>query len=190
MAKMYKIVLCGNYSVGKTSLVTRLVRNIFNTGMPPTIGASFITWKPDPRQKDYYGIWDTAGQERFAELLPLYFREAHIILYCWDSRTPVDEVALNNMYAKVRQYTNGYFYVVLTKSDLYDGVDFNPLKEWIKSIENSGGVFITSAQTGIGVRELFMDIDKQLKTKLPPLKKDNLTLEQHTNNPRRKCCNR
>ena len=79
------------------------------------------------------------------------------------------------------------FYVVLTKSDLYSGADFNPLKEWIKGIEGSGGVFITSAQTGQGVRELFVDIDKQLREHPPKPKKDGITLDRHQRSGR-KCC--
>lgn len=190
MGKMYKVVLCGNYSVGKTSLAVRLIRNIFNSTTPPTIGASFMTWKPDPREKDYYGIWDTAGQERFADLLPLYFRDAQAIVYCWDSRIPIDERALDTMYSKVREYTNGIFYIALTKSDLYNGIDFTPLKEWVANISNSGGVFITSSQTGQGVRELFTDIDKQLKTNPPKPKQPALTLENSSSSTGRKCCHR
>lgn len=187
MSKMYKIVLCGNYGVGKTSLVLRLIKNIFQDKAPPTIGASFLTWKADPREKSYYGIWDTAGQERFADLLPLYFRDAHIVIYCWDCRSPFDKTSVEKMYNQVRQYTNGFFYFVLTKSDLYAGEDFNSLKEWMKEIDYSGGVFITCSQNGQGVRELFADIDKRVKNNpLPPLKKEGVSIEP--NKQRRNCC--
>lgn len=187
---MYKLVLCGNYSVGKTSLVIRLIRNIFNQTTPATIGASFLTWKPDPREKDYYGIWDTAGQERFAELLPLYFRDAQAVVYCWDCRNEFDERVFEAMYSKVREYTNGIFYVALMKSDLYGGIDFNPLKEWIKTVHDAGGVFITSSQTGQGVRELFLDIDKKLRENPPKPKvnADRVSLANSSARSTRKCC--
>lgn len=75
-----KVVLLGESSVGKTALVTRLSKNIFEPTLD-TIGAHFTLLKLDHNRFD---IWDTAGQERFDSLAPLYYRDASIILIIFD----------------------------------------------------------------------------------------------------------
>jgi GTPase SAR1 family protein len=41
---LFKVVLVGDSSVGKTSLLSRLTRNEFSLDMKPTIGVEFATW--------------------------------------------------------------------------------------------------------------------------------------------------
>jgi len=74
-----KLVMLGNTAVGKSSIVERYV---FGRFVPchhtSTIGAQFNT----KRVADKYrvDIWDTAGQERFRTLIPMYVRNAHIVV--------------------------------------------------------------------------------------------------------------
>jgi small GTP-binding protein len=61
----YKLVLLGDSAVGKSSLVSRFVRDEFSDAPQPTIGAAFLTKTvkcDDTLIK--FEIWDTAGQER------------------------------------------------------------------------------------------------------------------------------
>ncbi|KAK4956969.1 hypothetical protein LTR66_013301, partial [Elasticomyces elasticus] len=86
-----KIVVLGSQGVGKTSLVTRYVKNTFH---PPasaqsqsTIGASFLTTRIHDPESDTtirLQIWDTAGQERFRSISKLYYRGAHAAVLCYD----------------------------------------------------------------------------------------------------------
>lgn len=65
----YKIVLLGESSVGKSSILERLQNNSFDDNKSSTIGAAFIS-KKVVRDTDLINlqIWDTAGQERFHNL--------------------------------------------------------------------------------------------------------------------------
>lgn len=81
-----KLVLLGDSSVGKSSLVLRFVKNQFNVEQVTTVGAAFLQQTvplDDTEDKIQFGIWDTAGSERYKALAPMYYRgaEAAIIVY-------------------------------------------------------------------------------------------------------------
>ena len=79
----YKVVVLGESSVGKTSLVHRFTSNRFDTRTSNTIGAAFTTKvysTPDkPDRKINLEIWDTAGQERYRSLY------SNVLSECKDS---------------------------------------------------------------------------------------------------------
>ncbi|OMJ84618.1 hypothetical protein SteCoe_14209 [Stentor coeruleus] len=81
----YKIIIIGDGSVGKTSLVMRIVDNQFSYSMPMTIGVDNYSrvLQINSTTKINLSIWDTAGQERFSVVAPSYFRgsKAAIIVY-------------------------------------------------------------------------------------------------------------
>ena len=63
---LFKILLVGNTSVGKSSLLLRFSENVFNESFLPTIGVDFKIRTFDLGGKQVkMQIWDTAGQERF-----------------------------------------------------------------------------------------------------------------------------
>ena len=76
-----KIVFLGESSIGKTSIVHRLIRDVFNDNPESTIGASFMTYEKDNIR---YNVWDTAGQERYMSLSQMYYRNSDIILLVFD----------------------------------------------------------------------------------------------------------
>jgi GTPase SAR1 family protein len=84
----YKVVLFGTNSVGKSSILVRLVHNKFHKNIDATIGASFFCHnlkRPTPEGDRYVQLrlWDTAGSERFSSLLPMYVRGAACVLICF-----------------------------------------------------------------------------------------------------------
>ncbi|KAH3762476.1 RAB GTPase protein A3 [Pelomyxa schiedti] len=85
----YKVVLLGDPSAGKTSIVTRLTSNAFIPEIPSTIGA---TYQVHNVAVDgcivKLEIWDTAGQERYRSLTPMYMRGAHAGVIVYDITSP------------------------------------------------------------------------------------------------------
>jgi len=82
--RTFKIVLLGNYSVGKSTFAARFHGKEL---LKPesTIGASFSAYKH--KINDNYitfNIWDTAGQERYRSLTKIYFRGVHICILMYD----------------------------------------------------------------------------------------------------------
>jgi GTPase SAR1 family protein len=82
MSSNKRLVTVGDAHIGKSSLLHRLTYD----SMPPshsssTVGAAFFS-------KDLSGMrlnmWDTAGQERFRSIIPLYLRDADVVLLVYD----------------------------------------------------------------------------------------------------------
>ena len=80
-----KIVVMGDVAVGKTSLVTKTVHDIFEENQKSTIGASFSA-KIVVVQGDEVklNIWDTAGQEKYRSMVPLYYKDADAAVLVFD----------------------------------------------------------------------------------------------------------
>lgn len=84
MTTVHKIqtVILGEATAGKTSIVSRLVKNSFTENTCSTIGAAFMVGKFDDLRYDF---WDTAGQERYLSLMPMYYRKGDILLLVFDA---------------------------------------------------------------------------------------------------------
>ncbi|CAM41428.1 small GTP binding protein rab6-like protein, partial [Leishmania braziliensis MHOM/BR/75/M2904] len=87
----HKLVLLGDQSVGKTSILTRFMYDTFDQQYQPTIGIDFFSKTihlEDDRDVRLH-LWDTAGQERFHSLIPSYIRNssATVVVYDITSRS-------------------------------------------------------------------------------------------------------
>lgn len=181
----YKLVFCGEFGVGKTSLM-----NMFNTGSYSsntisTIGASFQN-KYLPEHKMTIGMWDTAGQERFNSLLPLYFRNAHAVIYCWGWDIPFNAEIVEKFITEFRNHNEtAEIFFVVTKRDLCPDkivylTDFERFCQ-----DHHTTINYTSSKKNIGITELFESIIVYLKTiNLPK----NETVEINYYNRTNYCC--
>jgi Ras-related protein Rab-21 len=80
-----KVVLLGEGRVGKTSLVLRFCKDVFQEVQPPTVQASYLDKQLTlDGSRINLAIWDTAGQERFHALGPIYYRDADAALLVFD----------------------------------------------------------------------------------------------------------
>merc|ERR1711933_245843 len=81
----FKLVLLGDTSVGKSSIVIRFVKGQFSEYQESTIGAAFLTQTvPVQDCTVKFEIWDTAGQERYHSLAPMYYRGAAAAIVVYD----------------------------------------------------------------------------------------------------------
>ena len=102
----FKLVLLGDSSVGKSSIVNRFVKDSFDEFRESTIGAAFLSQTIKIRDEELvsqnqaggegdgdsdngyvtikFEIWDTAGQERYKSLAPMYYRNANAALVVYD----------------------------------------------------------------------------------------------------------
>ena len=85
-----KVVIIGDSSVGKTSILFRFVFDKFDEHNLPTLGAGFKTTKvPFEDEEGTSGyttlnLWDTAGQEKFDSLTKMYFKQAEAAIIVYD----------------------------------------------------------------------------------------------------------
>merc|ERR1712023_423925 len=86
---LLKVIILGDSSVGKTSLMNMYVNKKFNNQYKATIGADFltkevmVTHNGDQRLVTMQ-IWDTAGQERFQSLGVAFYRGADACILVFD----------------------------------------------------------------------------------------------------------
>ena len=85
-ATRVKILILGESSVGKSSLLTQYIENKFMPTHMPTIGVEYkqklIT--TDDQSLVKVQIWDTAGTERFRTITPIYYRNVDGVLLVFD----------------------------------------------------------------------------------------------------------
>ena len=82
---LFKIIVIGDSSVGKTNLLSRFVKNQFSTDSKPTIGVDFATKTVSIDRKNIkVQVWDTAGQERFKAFSSAYYNGSHAAIIVYD----------------------------------------------------------------------------------------------------------
>ncbi|KAH0796024.1 ras family protein [Histomonas meleagridis] len=83
-SKNTKVVLCGSSSVGKTTILQRILNKEIDN-IPSTLGVGFATiYYTYNETKVGLNLWDTAGQEAFRSLVNIYFRDAEIAVLVFD----------------------------------------------------------------------------------------------------------
>lgn len=81
----YKVVLVGDISVGKTSIISQYIENNFKEVYDPSIGVDFSSKTVRFRGRHLkLQMWDTAGQEKYKSLIPSYIRGSSIIFLVYD----------------------------------------------------------------------------------------------------------
>ncbi|KAM9097325.1 ras-related protein Rab-36 isoform 3-T4 [Sarcophilus harrisii] len=83
--KVSKVVVLGDLYVGKTSLINRFCKDIFDRHYKATIGVDFEIERFEIAGVPYsLQIWDTAGQEKFKCIASAYYRGAQVIITAFD----------------------------------------------------------------------------------------------------------
>ncbi|KAJ7331719.1 hypothetical protein JRQ81_013899 [Phrynocephalus forsythii] len=83
---MFKVLIIGDATVGKTSLVQRYANDSFNKHYKSTVGVDFalkvVQWSEAETVR--LQLWDIAGQERFTSMTRLYYKEASSCVIMFD----------------------------------------------------------------------------------------------------------
>ena len=86
--KQCKVVLLGESGVGKTSIISRFIDDVFEEGLETTTGASYagknMVFKDYQNQVVNFEIWDTAGQEKYRALTQIFYKDASIAILVYD----------------------------------------------------------------------------------------------------------
>jgi Ras-related protein Rab-1A len=92
---LFKILLVGDSSVGKTSVLLRYTDRTFSPMYQTTIGVDFRIATLNINNKIIkLQLWDTAGQDRYRRIVSSYYRGAHglILVYDITNRTSFENV--------------------------------------------------------------------------------------------------
>ena len=102
---LFKVLLIGDSSVGKTSVLLRYVDDTFNPEFQTTIGVDFkiSTFQLNGKVIKLQ-LWDTAGQDRFKNIVASYYRGAHGIILAFDITNSASFQNVNRWYEEAQNY--------------------------------------------------------------------------------------
>ena len=162
---IFKILIIGNASVGKTSLLRRYVNGMFDESTIMTVGVDFFTKEINyDNAHCLLQLWDLGGQERFRYLLDNFVMGARGALLLFDlTRMPIIEDILE--WVNIARLHDMSLPIILigTKLDLEDLIaveDEDALN--VKNTFNMIDYIKTSAKTGYNVEEVFEIMVKEL----------------------------
>ncbi|EGC36269.1 hypothetical protein DICPUDRAFT_78083 [Dictyostelium purpureum] len=195
--RVIKIVIIGEKSVGKTSILKRYVDQRFIT-LKPTIGIDFVN--KDVMVNDQMvtlQLWDTSGQERFRSLEVSYYRGADCCILVFDvtSEKSLHDLKLwrDDFIEKTGvQDADNFPFVVLGNKvdDPNRKIKEKQAQQWCET--NIGGKFIyfdTSAKDNINIEQVFKHISHfsnfQSIPKTPPEELINITAQDENKSS---CC--
>ncbi len=155
-----KLILTGDYKVGKSSLILRFVENLFKNSYQSTIGVEISQKVLDLSEdtKMNFAIWDIGGQmTRMAPYRKKFYVGANAAFIVVD-RTREDHLkSIDVWYNDIKTHLNANVSVIIVgnKSDLADEIVIS--EEDIKELaeKNNFHYILTSAKTGENVNEAF-----------------------------------
>ena len=119
----FKIIFLGDQGVGKSSILNRFANDKFENNYQATIGLDFHSKSARIDNQDVrLLLYDTAGQEKFRSLIPMYMRDADIIIVVYDITSKDSFTHINNWLEKVNELKgrDAIFALVGNKLDLCD----------------------------------------------------------------------
>ncbi|GMG33906.1 unnamed protein product [Ambrosiozyma monospora] len=172
MLTKYKIVFLGDQGVGKTSLITRIMYDTFDSHYAATIGIDFLSKTMYLDDKTIrLQLWDTAGQERFRSLIPSYIRDSNVAIIVYDITNKESFNDVTKWFNVVKEERGSNVLVVLVgnKSDLDNKTITNEEGETLAKKLGCNFFIETSSKNGYNVKNLFKKIGKLL----PELQNEN-----------------
>lgn len=118
----FKVVVLGDESSGKTSIIRRAVENKFSKEYEATLGVDLFTKTVCTPGRKYVRlqVWDTSGQERFKASIPSYIRDCHIAIIAFDVTSREQYGSIEkwvNEVSELREQDEVWVFVVATKCD-------------------------------------------------------------------------
>lgn len=184
---LYKVLVIGDYAVGKTSIIRRYCEGSFTPNYKLTIGVDFalkkIEW--DDSTIVNLQLWDVAGHERFGTMTRVYYKYAIAAIIVFDLTRPATFDAVlkwrEDLNSKVVLANSEPIPVLLlaNKCDLVESVDRDKLDKFCKE-HRLIGWFATSAREDVNIddamKKLVATILTVAKTNIPKGPEESLEL--------------
>ena len=162
---LYKILLLGDSSVGKTCFLMRYSDNTFQEIHMSTIG---LDYKLKNVQLDdgnivKIQIWDTAGQDRFRSITKNYYKGAHGIILIYDITSRKTYENIKNWVTQIKEEVSDKVNIILVGNKIDDEKNRKVSTEEGEKMAKEIGFYFyeTSAKTGINIDSTFNDLVKK-----------------------------
>lgn len=200
-----KLLIIGDTSVGKSSILLTYTDNYFPEAHLATIGVEYkVKELLTDKYKVVLQIWDTAGQERFRSITKSFFRNTNGILFVYDVTDRKTFQNVKDWIKDSEMHDSGFEKLLCgNKIDLKEErqVSFEELVEY--GIKKKIDVIETSAKSKINIDESFKklvdlilsnktedEINKEFAVKAPQNenKNKNISLTKSSLQTKKKGC--
>ena len=156
----FKLIVVGDINTGKSYILNRFTKNVFEEHYNAPIELDFISKNYTIHNQEVrLVLYDTAGQEKFRSLIPMYIREAQIILLIYDISNKNSFDSIPKWFSDILNVKDdeAVFGLIGNKNDLNDKREVT-YEEGKKLADEKNIIFEEiSAKTGNNINELFHD---------------------------------
>lgn len=170
----FKVILCGEYGVGKTSLFRRFATNSFIEtkevstlkSRQSTLGLDHFSRRFDvnANKSIKLQLWDTGGLERVASITNSYYKfaEAALLVFSLDSLDSFHCLS-QHLIEILSLAENAKIFLIGNKTDLTPHeVNDSDVELFVEQFPKFNGIFKISCKTNEGVQEMLADIAEKL----------------------------
>uniref|UniRef100_A0A672ZWX1 Ras and EF-hand domain-containing protein homolog n=1 Tax=Sphaeramia orbicularis TaxID=375764 RepID=A0A672ZWX1_9TELE len=189
--RLFKIILVGNSSVGKTSLLRRFCDNSFHPGTCATVGIDYSvkTITVDNSQVALQ-MWDTAGQERYRSITKQFFRKADAVIVMYDITAELSFTAVRQWLTSIKEGTGEDITIMLlgnkTDKEIERQVQTGVGERLAKDCQMS--FYECSACSGHNVFESMVHLARILKEHEDRQKEKTVQLVRSPSEKKKSCC--
>ena len=163
--KTFKVILIGNMSVGKSTIINRFINIGYSSEYKPTIGIDIF-------QKEIYidgkminlTIWDTAGSEKYQSVVKSYYRGTDLLFLVFDVTNEQSFKDVMKWYEEYKsndpRYEECIVNVIGNKIDMKNERVITEEQANQFSREHHWNYFETSASENIGIEECFQQVNQ------------------------------
>lgn len=155
-----KLIMFGDVSVGKTSIVRAFTSKAFDPDIASTLGVANSSFSMTfDGEEHIFNLWDTAGQESYRSITATYARNAGgaIVVFDITNRKSFENLPT---WIKILNENDVRFIVVGNKCDLEDQRDVTRQEGDEFAGNNYSEYYEASAKTKMGIEEAFYSITK------------------------------
>ena len=158
---IFKIVLIGDSSVGKTNILSKYISDEYDPDTQATIGVELSTknYTFDNNEVKVQ-IWDTAGQEKYRSITSSYYKGAHGCLLVYDITRKATFENIDKWLAEIKLSSNNEINMILigNKCDLEDKREVSIEEAQNKAKLLNMAFMETSALNGTNVEKAFNEL--------------------------------
>jgi small GTP-binding protein len=161
--KQKKVCMVGSFAVGKTSLVSRIVKGVFSEKYLTTVGVKIdrLTLESEGENIQLM-LWDIEGEDQFAPLQINFLRGAHGLVFVVDHTRRATLAAVKSQILRIGGNIADLPHILFVNKCDLEQTDFTSSDH--TAIRGMGvPVLNTSAKTALNVPEGFAELTRMMR---------------------------